>query len=203
MPAAVLGASAGTASPAGHAWHDGDVIVSTGDFSLTTEDLRAVVGFARDAAVEVLPVFESDQPDDPRPRAAVDAARTFLESGRRTTLQRVAALDAHRAAREAGSGPARLAGQAAGDASAAAYLHPLAKSHQVGHILRAAANAAAIAELQAGGDPAAGLDAIDRWESRATPALIDVLRRYPPAPAGRSRAAVLMATLDTALRARG
>jgi hypothetical protein len=35
---------------------------------------------------------------------------------------------------------------------------------------------------------------------RQTPALIDVLRRYPPAPAGRSRVAELMASPDTALR---
>ncbi|KAA0115311.1 exonuclease SbcC [Mycolicibacterium sp. P9-22] len=35
---------------------------------------------------------------------------------------------------------------------------------------------------------------------RATPGLREILRRYPPPPAGRSRTAQLMETLDRALR---
>ncbi|WP_436699539.1 hypothetical protein [Nocardioides sp. BYT-33-1] len=111
-------------------------------------------------------------------------------------------MDAHRAAAGAPTEPARLAVQAAGDAASAAYLHPIARAHQVGHILRAAANAARIAELAAGDDPAVGLASIEAAGLRATPVLVDVLRRYPSAPAGRSRPAVLMAALDAALRRR-
>lgn len=109
-------------------------------------------------------------------------------------------MDAHRAAAGAATEVARLAAQAAGDAASAAYLHPIAKAHQVGHILRADANAARIAEIVAGGDPAAADEAIRRARRRATPALIDILGRYPVAPAGRSRVAQLMAMLDDALR---
>lgn len=91
--------------------------------------------------------------------------------------------------------------RAALDAASAAYLHPIAKSHQVGHILRAAANAARIAELTAGDDPRAGDASLELARRRATNVLVDVLRRYPPAPAGKSRPAALMSALDAALRA--
>lgn len=93
-----------------------------------------------------------------------------------------------------------LAARAAGDAAAAAYLHPIAKATQVGHILRATACAARIAELDAGGDPAAGETVLEQARRRAEPTLIAVLRRYPPAPAGKNRVAHLMSSLDASLR---
>lgn len=174
--------------------------MATGDFELTLEELREVARFALSAAQPVLPVFEEARPDDPRPRAALDAARVFADGAPRTRLQRTASMDAHRAAADAPTEPARLAAQAAGDAASAAYLHPLARAHQIGHILRASANAARIAELAADDDPAVGLASIDAARARATPVLVDVLGRYPAAPMGRSRPAVLMAALDAALR---
>ncbi|MFD6134143.1 NAD(+)--rifampin ADP-ribosyltransferase, partial [Isoptericola sp. NPDC060257] len=124
----------------------------------------------------------------------------FVEGAPRTRLQRVTSLEAHRAAKQAGSEAARLAARAAGDAAASAYLHPIARATQVGHILRAAASAARITELRAGDDPEAGLRAIMEARARATPVLVDVLRRYPPAPTGRSRVAALMSLLDADLR---
>ncbi|MBB6122247.1 putative immunity protein [Nocardiopsis algeriensis] len=171
-----------------------------GDFELTADELRTVARYAAQSAQEVLPLFEAAVPGDLRPRAAIDAAREFIGGTRRTRLQRATSLDAHRAAKEAPTETARLAARAAGDAAAAAYLHPIARATQVGHILRAAACAARIAELDADGDPAAGAEALERARERATPALIDVLTRYPPAPAGGNRLAQLMAALDTALR---
>lgn len=177
------------------------VTAVTGDFELTYDELRAVARFVAETAQDVLPTFEGAHPDDPRPRAALDAAWEFVNGARRTKLQRVTSLDAHRAAREASTETSRLAAQAAGDAASAAYLHPITKAHQVGHILRAAANAARIAEIGAGDDPDAGERAVERARERATPVLIDVLCRYPVAPAGTSRTAQLMADLDTSLRA--
>ncbi|WP_405900441.1 exonuclease SbcC [Streptomyces sp. NBC_00727] len=172
----------------------------SGDFELSVGELRVVARYATEAAQGVLAVFEDAHPGDTRPRAAIDAAWEFIGGAPRTRLQRVTAMDAHRAAEDAVTEAARLAAQAAGDAAAAAYLHPIAKAHQVGHILRAAANAARVAELCAGDDPGAGDRAVERARERATPVLIDVLRRYPPAPGGRSRAAQLMAALDASLR---
>ncbi|MEY9211680.1 exonuclease SbcC [Thermobifida halotolerans] len=175
--------------------------VVSGDFELTMDELRVVARYAAESAQEVLPVFEDAVPGDPRPRAAVDAAWEFANGARRTRWQRVASLDAHRAAKEAATEAARLAARAAGDAASAAYLHPIAKATQVGHILRAAACAARAAELHAGGDPAVGTRLVEQARKRATPVLVDVLRRYPPAPTGRSRVTQLMAGLDASLRA--
>jgi hypothetical protein len=170
------------------------------DLDLTVDELRAVTRFVVQHAEDVLPVFERDLPGDPRPRVAIAAARAFVEGARRTNPQRVASADAHRAARDAPTEAARLAARCAGDAAAAAYLHPIARASQVGHILRAAATAARIGELQAGDDPAIGVELLRRSRQRATPALVDVLRRYPPAATGGSRIARLMSTLDQALR---
>ncbi len=171
-------------------------------FELTPGELREVARFVLASAEPLLPVFEDACPEDPRPRAALDAARVFADGAPRGRLQRVASMDAHRAAAAAPSEPARLAAQAAGDAASAAYLHPIARAHQVGHILRASANAARIAELGSGDDSSVGLTEVATASARATPVLLDVLRRYPAAPSGRSRVAELMGALDAALRER-
>ena len=171
-----------------------------GDFELTNTELREVARYVAESADGVLPQFERVTPDDDRPRAAIEAAWAFIKGAPRTRLQRVSAMDAHRAASAAPTEIARLAAQAAGDAAAAAYLHPIARDHQVGHILRAAANAARIAEIEAGDDPDVGATLIEHARSRATPTVIDVLRRYPGAPDGKSRAAQLMSALDESLR---
>ncbi|RKN51282.1 exonuclease SbcC [Micromonospora endolithica] len=157
---------------------------------------RYVVRHAQD----VLHVFERAVPDDPRPRAAIDAAWAFIDGADRTNRQRVASVDAHRAARSAPTEAARLAARSAGDAASAAYLHPIARASQVGHILRAAASAARIGEIAAGGAAATADALLERSRQEATPALVGVLRRYPPAPGGSSRVARLMSTLDRALR---
>jgi len=171
-----------------------------GDFELTTDELRAVARYVVEHAEAVLPVFERAVPDDPRPRAAIDAARVFIDGADRSMLQRVASLEAHRAARSAPTEIARLAARCAGDAASAAYLHPIAQVGQVGHILRAPASAARIAEMQAGDDPAAAATALERSRRRATPVLVDVLRRYPSPTSAGSRVARLMVTLDGLLR---
>lgn len=173
---------------------------TTSDFDLTMDELREVTAFVANAAEEVLPVFEDACPGDSRPHAAIDAARVFVDGARRTKLQRVASLDAHRAASEVATESVRLAARSAGDAAAAAYLHPIAKAIQVGHILRAPAIAARIAELRADDDPAVGAGAIESARQRATPVVINVLNRYPAVPVGANRVSQLIAALDTALR---
>ena len=80
-----------------------DRSIVSGDFELTMDELREVARYVMADATDVLPVFEAAVPDDPRPRAAIEAARRFAEGAARTKLQRVTALDAHRAARSAPS----------------------------------------------------------------------------------------------------
>jgi hypothetical protein len=171
-----------------------------GDFELTMRELRVVARFAVESAQEVLAIFEDAHPEDARPRTAIEAAWTFANGAPRTKLQRVAALDAHRAAKAATGEAARHAARAAGDAAAAAYLHPLAQATQVGRILRATACAARAAELTEDDEPAVGDILIRQACQRATPVLIDVPGRYPLVPIGTSRVAELMKALDTSLR---
>jgi rifampin ADP-ribosylating transferase len=172
----------------------------SGDFELSMDELRAVAAYAVACAEPVLILFEKDRPDDPRPAAALDAARVFAEGAARSRLQLTAATDAHRSAKDATTDAARHAASAAGDAAAAAYLHPLAKATQVRHILGSAAHAARAAELARGGDPVVAEYVVTAAAKRATPTVLDVLGRYPRAPKGRTRVAVLMTRLDSLLR---
>jgi hypothetical protein len=170
------------------------------EVELSTQDLRVVARYAAECAQEALSIFEESHPDDRRPRVAIESAWIFVEGAKRTKLQRMNSLAAHKAAREATTEAAQNAARAAGHAAAAAYLHPLAKSTQVGHILGAAACAARAAELAADGDPSVGAERIEQARQRATPALVAVLKRYPSAPSSGNRVVQLMSELDTSLR---
>ncbi|HYN29392.1 MAG TPA: NAD(+)--rifampin ADP-ribosyltransferase [Dermatophilaceae bacterium] len=170
------------------------------DFPLTPEELRAVARYAVACAEPSLVLFERASPGDHRPAAALEAGRVFADGAPRSRLQRTAAAAANRAATEARSEPARHAAYAAGAAAAAAYLHPLATATQVRHILGAATHAARAAELARGDDAVVAEYVVTAAAKRATPVVLDVLSRYPRAPAGRSRVAVLMRRLDSLLR---
>ncbi len=171
-----------------------------GDFALTPDELRAVAAYAVTCAEPVLGVFTKACPDDPRPAAALAAARRFADGEKRSRLQRTASVEAGRAAKDAPTEAARHAALAAAAASAAAYLHPLAKATQVGHILGSAAHAARAAELARGDDPVVAEYMLPRAVKRCTPMVLEVLKRYPRAPEGRARVAVLTARLDSLLR---
>ncbi|MBF6180874.1 putative immunity protein [Nocardia otitidiscaviarum] len=179
--------------------------MATTDSDLTIElsmaELREVTAYAVACAERVQAIFERDRPDDRRPRIALDEARRFVDGGRRTQALRVAALDAHRAARDAGElRAAAEAARAAAHAGGAAYLHPLAKATQGGHILMSAACAAHALELDAGDDHAVGAAHVAETVALAGPTVVRVLRRYPPAPSGRGRVGELWRELDASLR---
>jgi hypothetical protein len=116
---------------------------------------------------------------------------------------RDSAWAAHRSAQEtsdAGQAGASDAARAAGNAVGAAFLHPLAKATQVKHILGSAAHAARALEFSAGDDPNVGADHIAQSRDLANPVVVEVLRRYPPAPRGGGRVGELMRQLDASLR---
>ncbi len=172
---------------------------------LSMGELREVAGYAAACARPVLAIFERVRPDDRRPQVAVDAAQSFADGAERTKVLRDCAWGAQRAAsqaRDAGQAAASEAARAALAAAGAAFLHPLAKATQVKHILGSAAHAARAFELSAGDDLAVGADHLARARSRANPVVVDVLRRYPPAPRGGGRVGELIRELDAALRAR-
>jgi hypothetical protein len=170
---------------------------------LSHAELRQVAGYAVACARPALAIFERDHPDDRRPRAAIDAAQAFADGGKRTKAIRDSAWAAHRAAqetRDAGQAAASDAARAALAAASAPFLHPLAKATQVKHILGSAAHAARALELSAGDDPTVGADHIAQARILAPPVLVDVLRRYPLAPAGGGRVGELIRQLDASLR---
>lgn len=168
------------------------------DFDLTLTELRAVTAFNLACAGEVIGPFESVQPADGRPRAALVAAEEFVRGGPRSRAQRIAAPAAHRAAKEV-TGAASRAAMAAGDTAASAFLHPLADAAQLGHILRGPAYC--VLALQERLDRPLTLDdALDRVRSRATGEVVDVLSRYPRTEPRRTGAGEVMALLDAGLR---
>ena len=172
----------------------------TREIVLSMQDLREVTSYAAESAQEVLAIFEKTHPADSRPRDAIDAARTFARGGKRGKTLRDTAWAAHRAARDADTAAARDAARAAMCAASAAYLHPLADAHQLKHVLGAAAHAARAAELIAGDDQNVGAEHIEHALRRATPAVVEVLKRYPVAPPGGGRVGQLLRDLDEALR---
>jgi hypothetical protein len=167
---------------------------------LSIDELREIAGFAAKCAQRVLPIFERLMPDDTRPREAIDAALAFSKDGKRSNRLRAIGLAAFRAAHLANAPAAAEAAQAATQAVGAAFLHPLAKAHQVKHILGAAAYAARAAELDAGNNLSVSIEYCD-WAIQHAPAAVTaVLVRYPAAPLGGGRVGELLRELDTALR---
>jgi hypothetical protein len=97
---------------------------------------RALAVWAADCAERVLPFFESERPDDQRPREAIKACREWARTGvLRMKEVREIALSAHAAAREtAEDGSARFAARSAG--------HAMATAHVPTHSIAAASYAA-------------------------------------------------------------
>ncbi|WP_410588054.1 putative immunity protein [Amycolatopsis sp. lyj-23] len=159
---------------------------------LTLDELRVLTGWAADCAARVLPLT----PDDPRPAAAIAAAREFSAGAPRTKALRTAAWAAQAAATEAPNPAAAAAARAAVGAAGAAYLHPLASPHQVKHIVGPAQQAALAREL-AGGSAEAEIS----WALSQAPAVVrETLRKFPPGKPGKTRSGELHRRLEAALR---
>ena len=168
--------------------------------TLTQEDLRFVGLWAADCARRVLPLFEAKAPSDTRPREAIEGIREFAGGGKRTARLRSLAMAALAAAREVGDPVATAAARAAGSAAASAYMHPLATLDQAKHALGPAVYAALARELAASGDSSAADEEL-RWViQHASPAVREVVRRYPIRIPGRTRLNALFYRLDTGLR---
>ena len=170
------------------------------EFPLDPDDLRTVAAYAADRAEDVLPFFEQACPSDSRPRDTIDAAWAFARGGRRGKTLRDTAWAALKAAQGCDDAAAEQAARAAMCASSAAYLHPLPRATQIRHILGASAHAARAIELAGDSSPGCGIDYLTRAAQRASPRLVDILKRYPPAPLGGGRVGELLRILDGTLR---
>jgi hypothetical protein len=134
-----------------------------------TADHRTIATWACDCAERVLPLFETQFPEDDRPRLAIQAGRDWVKTGVfRMAEIRKASLDAHAAARGALEHmAARSAARGAGQAVAAAHV----PSHAI-----AAAIYAATAVRDAAAAPDAGAAAAGerRWQHRR---LLELIQR--------------------------
>jgi hypothetical protein len=178
-----------------------DTAMADSPIELSLTELREVARFAAACARPALAIFERERRGDLRPRAAIDAAQAFADGAGRTKTLRNCAWAAQKAAteaREAGQHAASEAARAALAAAGAAFLHPLAKATQVKHILGPAAHAARAFELD--NDSTAEVERIAQSAALARPIVIDVLKRYPPAPQGGARTGDLIRQLDALLR---
>ncbi|WP_435735901.1 putative immunity protein [Cellulosimicrobium sp. PMB13] len=133
--------------------------------TLSDEHHRLLAEWAVLCADHVLPLFEQTQPDDTRPRDALETARGWIRGD-------VPMRDAHRAAFPANAAgrdqpaPAKYAALAAGQAVAVA--------HVAAHDLGAAAYAirAAAAHAAARGEPEVARQAERDWQRARIPAAV-------------------------------
>lgn len=88
------------------------------------EDHRLLAVWAADCAEHVLPLFEKANPNDDRPRKAIETCRTWVRTGVfKMSEIRGASLTAHAAAREVKENEAAcFAARAAGQAVATAHV---------------------------------------------------------------------------------
>ncbi len=95
--------------------------------TLTDADHQLLALWAAVCAEHVLDLFESAQPEDPRPRQAIEQARAWVRGEITMSQARTAAGAANAAARDL-SGAARHAAYAAGQAAAVAHV----AAHELG-----------------------------------------------------------------------
>jgi hypothetical protein len=132
--------------------------------SLTDSDHRLLALWAALCAEHVLGHFESVQPEDPRPRRAIDQARAWVRGDVNMTHARTAAGHAMAAARDL-RGAARHAAYAAGQAAAVAHV----AAHELGAAAYAI-KAARAAAPQGESDTAGRLEC--RWQRDQLPGAI-------------------------------
>lgn len=108
--------------------------------TLTDSDHHLLALWAASCAEHVLHLFESVQPDDPRPREAIAHARAWVRGEVRMMVARAAGGHAMGAARNL-RGAARFAAYAAGQAAAVAHVaaHELGAAAYAIKAVRAAA----------------------------------------------------------------
>jgi len=129
--------------------------------TLTGEHHRLLATWAALCAEHVLHLFEQVQPNDTRPRDAVEAARAWVRGELRMTDARMAAFPANAAGRDLPA-PAKFAALAAGQAA------PVA--HVAAHALGAAAYAIRAAAAHAPSDQAEAARLAERdWQRERVP----------------------------------
>lgn len=131
--------------------------------TLTDADHHLLALWAAACAEHVLPLFEAAQPEDPRPRAAIEHARAWVRGEVRMMQARAAGGHAMGAARDLRGAP-RFAAYAAGQAAVVA--------HVAAHDLGAAAYAIKAVRAAAPDDGGAAGQVECQWQRDQLPARI-------------------------------
>ena len=135
--------------------------------SLTDDDHHLLALWAAQCAEHVLPLFEAERTDDPRPRQAIEQARAWVRGEVKMMQARAAGGHAMGAARDL-RGAARHAAYAAGQAGAVA--------HVAAHDLGAAAYAIKAVRAAAPADEAVEAGTREcRWQREQLPEQIRAL----------------------------
>ena len=130
--------------------------------TLTESDHRLLALWAADCARHVLHFFEEINPQDKRPRRAIEMTRAWARGEVRVTQAKIAAWGANNAAREV-SGAAREAAHAAGQAAVVA--------HVAAHELGAAAYAIRAVRAAVSGDKIEKAGRLEcKWQRKKLPA---------------------------------
>jgi hypothetical protein len=130
--------------------------------TLTDSDHQLLALWAASCAEHVLELFESAQPEDPRPRQAIEQVRAWVRGEVTMTQARNAAGHANAAARHL-RGAARHAAFAAGQAAAVAHV----AAHELGAAAYAIKAARAAAAPEGEGEVAGRLEC--RWQHDQLP----------------------------------
>jgi hypothetical protein len=134
--------------------------------TLTDEHHRQLALWAASCAEHVLPLFEVERPDDPRPRVAIELARAWVRGEVGMMKARAAGGHAMGAARPL-RGAARFAAYAAGQAACVAHV----AAHDLGaaaYAIKAARAAAPAEEAEGEAEEAATREC--RWQRDQLPA---------------------------------
>ena len=146
--------------------------------TLAQADRRIVAAWAADCAERVLGLFESEAPDDTRPRDAIARARAFARGELDVAQEIRRRFVGHGAAREVSAPAAAAAARAAGQAASV--------PHMGAHALGAAAYAAKAAGLAAPDRPGALSEEISWQLGHASREVRAALRQLPPVGENRS-----------------
>jgi hypothetical protein len=136
--------------------------------TLTDSDHHLLALWAALCAEHVLDLFESGQPEDQRPRQAIEQARAWVRGESLMSQARAAAGHANAAARDL-SGSARFAAYAAGQAAAVAHV----AAHELGaaaYAIKAVRAAAPEGAPEGEGERAGRLEC--RWQREQLPEAI-------------------------------
>lgn len=134
--------------------------------TLTDDDHRLHARWSAACAEHVLGLFEAERPEDPRPRAAIDAIRAWADGELAMMDSRAAGGHAMGAARDLAGAP-RFAAYAAGQAACVA--------HVAEHNLGAAAYAIKAVRAAAPVDPEGAGRAEAAWQREQLPDAIRAL----------------------------